>query len=639
MSEWVVAPGRVRLSKMATKYSLLREFGLYYDIESGESISTDPYWVIAVIRFENPVTFDRQKGASFSTLYEDAVRVRGKPLIITDECVQLTTSSTKTNHLIQMQAQLLPGRVDFMSEIMPGDWVFAWMMHDQETQKAVITGLRSGLSCNNFNLGLKFAGRVNGIRELINQDGNVGNRTTRFSLSAVGFTEFDATLFYDPHLAEKVPAIGQYFANLGLSINDLVAKNGRGIDVNKAIPAFVDLLLGKGVPRNLGNQNTDPRLRNTAGLDAPYSFAIPGAVASVFGQNTTGKSGGIMAVSDILEVIWGVQHYDDLEVVDIGGDENTEDGLAGSVFAPSGTKYESNRRFTGKDMMGIFLPTPPQFTNKSIWSILNQYLNPAVNEMFTCLRVNAQGWIVPTLVVRQIPFTSEYGSFDFDVTRFLELPRWVVDPIQVKRLDIGRSEALRINFVHVYGDAGPDKVAPFSQQIVRNPPIRDDLDSARSGLRPYMTTVSCDPGDAMDGSAGKWMKLVADIVMGQHMTLTGMLEIVGVQAPIAVGDNLELRGVVFHIESVSHSCGIEINGRKTFSTTLALSHGVRADPQVGNLGLYAGIREEDRLDLEAVATHDGEDPNRGEKAPALEGVQVTQALADTGFTDPNRGGV
>jgi hypothetical protein len=224
--------------------------------------------------------------------------------------------------------------------------------------------------------------------------------------------------------------------------------------------------------------------------------------------------------------------------------------------------------------------------------------------MYTCLRVNPDGLVVPTMIVRQLPFTSEILSTDLQVTRFLELPRWGIDPVLVKDVDVGRSDALRFNFIHVYGDT-VDHSAPFASQIVRNPPIRDDLDIARSGLRSHMQTIPCSPADTRNGSPTKWMELSSDILMGQQLTLTGIMQTFGIQAPICPGDNIEWDGIVFHIESVTHSCTMQPNGFKSFVTQLALSHGVRSDPGLEDITIYAGINTDDHLSFNPGVTTEG----------------------------------
>jgi hypothetical protein len=241
-------------------------------------------------------------------------------------------------------------------------------------------------------------------------------------------------------------------------------------------------------------------------------------------------------------------------------------------------------------MLGTFLPAMPEFTNIPLWQIFQRYLNPTINEIYTCLRLNPEGFVMPTIVLRQIPFTtdafnpdakspgSSSAAGDIVFTKFSNLPRWVVPATMIRTVDIGRSDATRFNFVHIYGQSallGSDGNQAIARQIVQNPPIRDDLDIMRSGLRSYMTTVECWVNDQIGQVPTKWMKLVADWTIGSHLTLNGTITCLGIQAPICEGDNLEFDGVIYHIESVAHNAGIG-DGGKTWTTTLTLTNGMRA---------------------------------------------------------------
>ena len=598
---------------MANTYDIINDFQVSAD---SEYLSVNPYWVVCVFRMKYPTTYDRSKKSSRSTTYSEAVEVRGPPLIITDDCLQLQVTSTKTSYLMQASAALVDSGTNYLAEIFPGDYLMAWMVNDQTSYNGLIKRLgkfsnQSGDAVNKFKDGLKFTGRVQSLRKKITQSPG-GMRTSRYQLTAVSFNEFDAQIFYDEKLAEKTPAIGNYFSKIGTSLNQLIKGGGNGkptsIDVNKAIPLFLDLLLGKGIPPNLSRGNSDPRLQSTTGLTANYSYILPTVVGKALGKTKTSTSGGLLTYADVLECIMGVQHYSTLtfsadeKALMEGEVENVDELQVAKNFAPDGTRGGGSRRFAD-DMLGEFLPQQPHFYNKSVWTILQQYLNPAVNEMYTCLRVNPDGLVVPTMVVRQLPFTSQILSTSLQVTRFLELPRWGIASVLVKDVDYGRSDALRFNFVHVYGDT-VDHAAPFAAQIVRNPPIRDDLDIARSGLRSHMQTIPCSPADTRNGSPGKWMEISSDILMGQQLTLTGIMSTFGIQAPICPGDNVEWDGIVFHIESVTHSCAMQPNGLKSFTTQLALSHGVRSDPGIEDITIYAGINRDDHLSFNPAVTKD-----------------------------------
>lgn len=588
---------------MAAVYDVIKDFGAG---RGADSVTTSPNWALCVLRLKNPLTYRRSSGSSQSKIYTEAVELRGAPLILTDEVIQLQVQSTKTNYVMSMNATLKEMGLHLMNEVMPGDYVFAWMANNEADFASVLSRLQGvqevAQACNLFMDGLKFAGKIQSVHKQLQQSPD-GLRTLTYTIQGVSFTEFDAQIFYDPHLAERPDIkndLGTYFGKIGASLNELVRGDNSkpaGIDVNKALPFFIDLLLGRGIPPNL-SVSSDERLRSTIGLDAEGSYIVPALFGQLLGKSRV--SSNFCRYADILETVIGLQKY--------GRASNT--ALA---FQPSGTAIDGSRRFTGTDMLGTFLPQTPQFTNRPIWSILQQYLNSAVNEMYTCLRVNPDGHVVPTFVARQLPFSSVLfkdgpeGSLPH--TQFMEIPRWGIDPVLVRSVDIGRSDALRFNFIHVYGDA-LDPLRGITEQLVANPPMRDDLDVARSGLRSFMQTIACLNEDIRNGSPKKWMALLADILMGQHLTMTGIMQTVGIQSPICPGDNIEWDGIVFHIESVTHNCAIDATGKKTFMTSMSLSHGVRADPKTkdSDLHLYAGVLPTDQTGFDPGSSSDTEKP-------------------------------
>lgn len=77
------------------------------------------------------------------------------------------------------------------------------------------------------------------------------------------------------------------------------------------------------------------------------------------------------------------------------------------------------------------------------------------------------------------------------------------------------------------------------------------------------------------------MHILSDILMGQHLTLTGTMTVVGIQSPICPGDNLEFDDTVLHIESVTHQYTSDDGGRTSFSTVLQLSHGLSVHQDTG----------------------------------------------------------
>jgi len=574
-------------------YDLLQDFNVSDDTDY---VSVSPHWVIAVIRFNQPLTFSRTKlfsgnpnSVSFNEDNSVITQTR-EVLIIDDDCINLQIQSVKESYTSSMSAVLMEGTVNYLSDILPTDWVLAWIVNDQETAKDLKKRISNLNTCNGFTDGLKFVGRVQGVRKSIHQDTNTGVRTVRYQLQAVGGKEFDSSIFYDQYLAEKETSMGQFLTKFNVGISDIFktsadkARKGKGgIDSNLVIPILLKLLLGTGIPPRAaspGHLQIATGLTSTA--EAPYAYAVPSEIGKLLGRDQPSKPNGVLSYVDCIEILIGLQKYSnktDNQITIFA-----PDGVAVSNIPPPPTgirspNYNASLRTTQYPLKGEFLPKPIPLVNKPVWSVIQQFLNEAINEMYFTLRANPEGFVVPTLVIRQLPFSTHpaVSALGADVTGFLELPRWGCPTILIKELDVGRSDATHFNFIHVYGQASADVGGlGLTQQIVRNPPIRDEQDIKRNGLRPYMQTVACSINDTLTGPR-EWMNILTDFLMGQQLTLNGTVTLQGIQSPICPGDNIEIDTVVYHIESVAHICSIAATGQKQFTTTLSLTHGIRSD--------------------------------------------------------------
>jgi len=286
-----------------------------------------------------------------------------------------------------------------------------------------------------------------------------------------------------------------------------------------------------------------------------------------------------------------------------------------------------------------------------MWDIFNNYLNPVVNEMYTAMKINAGGRIVPTLTIREKPFSTGLfnalkentigsGATAGDVevkpppssamtdllkqfeqeksgdqknqslttdkkltpnekfiksfnktslvrTMYGNLPRWVISETVVKSFTFSSSESARINFVQVYGrNAGAvfmgskiNQAEFMNQQFASGNFYVDQKDISRNGLRAYIQTSQYDIAfGSSNGSLAKvWAKMNADWLFNGHLKANGTLVVTGIEEPICEGDNLEYRGILFHIESVSHAGQLASGGRKIWTTTIQLSNGLLAN--------------------------------------------------------------
>lgn len=560
-----------------------------YDIghELGDdrtSFTPSPGWVICVVRLGLPLSYSRKDRKSISTDVSEGAKLRGPNLIIASDCTSLAINGSKESHTKTMVAELRQTDHNYLVEILPGDWVLAWIVDFQDHIPGLIEDIKGEKACNGFDSGFKFIGRVETVRKRQSLNRESGLKTTSVTVGAVGFKELDTQFFYDPLLSQADSTLGTWLCKIGVDINaifEVDAKTGQKNNSSKIIKTLLNLLLGKGIDSGRVNAaaGQNDALRSTSGggtlaggKSAPFAYLVPKVVGKLLGvkeaEFRAQLGGGVLSYHNLLEVTVGIQSF-----------ENKDAHEVGKRFKP-----------TLEELLGTYLPTMPQFTNTPLWSLLQQFLNSTINEMYTALKVNEDGLVVPTLVARQIPstdaivFKKKDDSFGpqekgTSVTKHLDIPRWLLPSVMVNNVDIGRSGATRFNFVHIYGqDANQTQNVTLTQQLVLNPPIRDDLDIQRSGLHPYMAQIACAIKDQVGSTPSDWITLVADRAIGSHFTLNGTIQSLGISAPIAEGDNLEWDGVVYQIESVSHNC-VQADVMRSFTTTLTLTNGYRAEAQ------------------------------------------------------------
>lgn len=628
-------------------YDILRDFGI--EDEAADRITLNAGCVIAVYRHRYPVTYSRKKQSSFSQYIAQASELQDK-IIIVEDVTSVMTNQSKSNHVGSLNAVFKPGR-NYSTELMPGDYMFCWLVQSQEDVESLVKRLENDEPCNEFMDGLKFFGKVNSCRKRFITNPMTGSRSVQHFVSANGFTEFDASIYFEPYLALKnIGLASDWLQGYGIKLNKIINDNGTGIGVNNIIPVLLQVFFGTGIPKNRGVPPANANV--TEGLDNPNSFVVPKQIAKVFGVTNGSKPNGQAAYTDILEIVHGIQKYDgdrtNANVVDSTSDSR------GVLFQPrgaDGTAFHGDNplggfkvHYTGIPQLGTFVPNVPAMSGqKTAWSLIRQFLNDTINEVYCTLRTNANGKIVPTFVCRQLPFSSGMlsktfvpkpiktadeavvqgldftgdeptvftedtrNSVNVEQTLFSELPRWRIHPVFIRNFDLGRADALRFNFIDIRGESGGRTgTNTETGQFVRNPPIADDLDIARSGLRPYMRSVPCAPADIVNGGPGAWMYLLSDFLMGQHLMLTGQLETEGIQQPIAIGDNIELDDTILHIEAISHMFSVDSMGHKMFRTTMNLTHGMSAQQLTGDdNSLYSGISPNQLTRFEPAISTDG----------------------------------
>lgn len=628
----------------------------------------NPSWCVAFVRFKTP-------GAMFRG-DEDPFAER-KVLVVENDCVGVQVNNPKNSFAKTASLTMKIGEIFYQNAVIPGDWVFVWMANEQDDIDKIVNTLfgdknklgntsnTDQRALNGFMSGLKFAGRVMNVAAPDQIDAG-GRRIVGQVVNCQAFVELASSVYYtyvaqnivtlDGKLQQDAASTNFYEKEIQLLTNKTpaptaVTQDTKGVsngleaaltNLSHAFDQFYRRVDGKDTITG----DTSPEaiigllFIITMGIDASSSLvnnAIPGAqgtfsdaigiprsVASIFGRKGT-------KLWQMYNVYLGLQQYN--------AQYGAKPWEAMSPIFTNNSKIRNGIFFRTPIRCKGFVPflLPPIWDNNSFWNIYNQFLNPVVNEMYTALRVNWEGKILPTLVVREKPFST--GLFDKllkkapvfkeikaktsndskatealrkkvadsnkqqDEARkeyekiakanpeivarsmYKNIPRWVIDESVITGVNLTCDESRRINFVQVWGRSrGVEMLgANINQEILKQVQfmvpnyVSDDGDIKRHGLRADITETNYDIISTNLGTISHILcRQRADWLFNGHMKPFGSITLQGVQEPIVEGDNCEVRGVLFHIDSVSHTGTLDASGRKQFKTTLTVSNGVIA---------------------------------------------------------------
>lgn len=593
---------------------------------SGDSHQSSPYWLALIVRFGIKDTVNREfmrgnipleANVSKPEVRDNPVE-EAEPLLLEHEVQAWSIDQSKASPQGIGTFQLHHAGVDFRQEITAGDWILFWAFDNQDDYLRIRQNLRQNprLRSNAFMDGFKFMGRVQGVRRRRRRNGSTGAPSTTYTLTATAFSEFSYTIYYHPAMKGKYGQnLFQHMVDFGGEINNYLLAGP--VSAGDAIPALLKVCMGLGPsdewksginPTPVGGTTPPPPL-----LASPNGrLLVPATVSQVVLGDAVGQQVQSRTYVDLLKSQIGVQRYSTQGVARRNADS------AYSAFVARGFTQDINNTF----LQGEFLPYAIDFNQKTMWSVLQTYANEPINELYTTLRVDPDGYIMPSFIARQMPFSSKglvASLQDMPMTSFLDLPRWVLSSRLVDSEDLGQSDALRYNFVFLPSRdialTGKSEQLNTTQNYVTNPPYIDTADIERSGLKMYSRMVGARINESQHSpntSPGRiWTKLMADVMMGQHLRYTGTLDCTYIQEPVAVGDNLEYDGGIYHIERVSHQGQIDGMGRKTASTRFQVTNGLSlasddADDNVfmvtGTSGFDDHEEASDRAPREADAT-------------------------------------
>jgi hypothetical protein len=509
-----------------------------------DSHQTSPSYVLTFIRWNVRDTLNTDA---------EPFDVR-KPLVVYNDATNIRVSMSKSSKTPTMSATLMGGDINYSTAVHPGDLVFVNILDWGSHAVKVAEKAFNLQPINGIHDGFKGFFKVQAVtRNLVTSED--GHKTYYYTVSAAGFTEFDSTYLYNPAIQDafKQDAQALFMSLVGEYYSDKLKQT---VSIETILQDLFQILIGKS-PRS--NNVKVPNYGN-------LHYRIPTSVGQLLGKKDA------KYVCDIYNLITGIWS---------GGSKSaalTESSGFNPNITP--TSETANIYNTNIPLQGWRIIAPENWNYKTVWSILNDNLNNTLNEMYVSYRISPDSnSVMPTIIARQKPFSNPnfVPPAGYSVTKFTELPRWKITPEMVKSAQFYKNEALRTNFVQVFTRNLAELTNEnMATNIAERNFVQDAEDIQRHGLKPYITTSNFDfpvNGD-VKVRAKEWTQIVADWVINGHLKEAGTIQCVGIEEPIAVGDNIEFDNVVYHIESIDHVWQIMRNGNKQFITNINVSYGI-----------------------------------------------------------------
>lgn len=585
-------------------------------------IESSPYWILLVVPYAERFTLlmsDLTSGLAMvekESIFKEKAKAK-EPLLLDNHCVKWNVSNSKSSHIQNASFTLAPpsvieqdGSVKLSEyDIAPQDWVMFWAMDNEKDYSDVKKAILEKRAANDANSGLKFIGQVSSFKSQLSISGN-GTRMTRYNMECQGFREFDGTVFYNELAQTGGEAINNQISAIAQSFgySDIFAKeNSLKITTQQAMVIFSTVFLEYNFA-NTFQGNTDVLDPKTAAANASIQlsaapnrgYCMPDIVAQLLGQIPSGNN----LYSKILYRYIGVQQYLNQGVRN--PDANPKATLAdywgenvnayNQATTAATTDHSRPMWYFNNQLNDELSVETLHFDGRSVWTILDTYLNHPCNEMYTTLKLTPStdartpSAIMPSFICRQIPYSSTYyaSRSSKPMTRFAELPRWVIDDSYITSYNIGLSDSVDVNYVKLEPSFPSGSIAAVRLNYEESvPALMDRTDISRNGLRMFRRQIAAIDGINKDtdgnyifGSTKEKQRMMADIMLRLKYTANGSLSCKGIQEPICVGDNLVVKDTLFHIESIVHDGGIDPSGRKMFNTSFALSHGLKLDNAV-----------------------------------------------------------
>lgn len=518
-----------------------------------DSHQVSPGYVLTFLRWSNRDTKNYTNAGP--------LEVR-KPMIVYNDAISVVTTDNKSSMSSTFTCVLKCGDINYSTAVHPGDFVIVNLLNWEVDAERVRIKAEKLEPINEINDGFKGVYKIQSVVKTLKVDRASGSKSMFVTVTAASHTEFNNVIYYNPAIAAAFAEKGQamYSTAIGDYYSDKLKAES---SVQETVKDLFAILIGQ------SQKKFNAKIKNFGNTH----FKIPATLGALIGRPN------ISYANEFYNYIIGV--WGDSKNV-VSNSINIGPGMNPGFTAPTDPKTQrpTNDYTTGKAIPGRKIVHIEDWNNQTAWSIIMGNINNVMNEMYTTHRVGLDNRVYPTIVVRQKPFTSEHFKGASVVTKFFQLPRWKVSANLLYDLQTSRNEAARFNFVQVFTRQLADTAEQdMAQQIALGNFQLDESDIQRAGLKPYVVTSNFDYPTQKGGDnskqlhAAEWANIVSDWIIDGHLKESGVLTFQGLQEPIAVGDNLEFDGIIYHIEGVNHTMVMQ-GDKKSWTTKVTVSFGM-----------------------------------------------------------------
>lgn len=588
---------------------------------SEDSHQTSPAYVLTVTRWSYRDTLNYGEKENLSQAFETR-----NPLVIVSDAISVQTNHSKNTPTDNFSCTLKQGDLNYLTAIHPGDYIIVNMVNSETKAMEIRKRALNEKPINRYNDGFKGLFKISDVRMKLFVDVN-GQKNYLVNVTGKSFDEFNNNLYFNP--AFNATQEGRSFIKNNF-------ENFRDAILNKTKSNVQDLTK-EIIKRTIGVGGKV--ISKDAHLNQIPVFKIPKQVVNLLNKKDK-KDENDPFITKVNNYYFGIWNP-----ITPKSSINIEPSIGFNSFFDKWKGEPSNWYKTKTTLPGTRQVSFEDFMNINVWSLIKDYSNPILNESYTCFRVGDDNHVYPSLVIRQKPFNNRIYTKDSEKvahTQFLDLPRWKISPNLIYNIEIGRSDAARVNFVQVFTRSlAINENYNQAVQITNRNYVEDEKDVIRHGRKPYIVNCNYDfplNGENVQFQARKWAKLVSDWVMNGHLKLNGTMVSAGIEDPICVGDNLEFDNVVYHIESISNAMNINPEGQKIFRTTLNLSMGI-SDSSTEDVQVYGEMKHTDTL-KKRVEDYKNEKVLPGfsdtQDLPSRDKGEEIRETQQATFTNPNK---